>query len=309
MSTIGEQPMMRRLHRFLRRNGFLLLFLTPLVVTVTLFLVYPVIKAGVMSFQHWHLTRHHPDGHPFVGLANFRAVFQSPGFWSSLRITAEYIVVTVAARYVLGLIAALLLNEDFKGRGLFRVLIIIPWAIPVVVACLVWVLMFDYQYGIINHILETIGFLSSPIAYLGDVRAALPAAMVVNIWKGFPWVAIMLLAGLQTIPVGLYEAAVLDGASAWKKFRHVTLPMLRPVSAVVFLLLVVWTVKDFAILYVLTGGGPANSTELLTVYVYKSAFKFFRMGEAAAGGVVLLLISLFFTIIYLKVSRGDEASW
>ena len=216
---------------------------------------------------------------------------------------------TVAARYVLGLIAALLLNEDFKGRGLFRVLIIIPWAIPVVVACLVWILMFDYQYGIINHILETIGFLSSPIAYLGDVRAALPAAMVVNIWKGFPWVAIMLLAGLQTIPVGLYEAAVLDGASAWKKFRHVTLPMLRPVSAVVFLLLVVWTVKDFAILYVLTGGGPANSTELLTVYVYKSAFKFFRMGEAAAGGVVLLLISLFFTIIYLKVSRGDEASW
>lgn len=292
-----------------RKNGPLLLFLAPLVIIIFAILIYPILKAAMMSFQHYYLLRPHPDGHPFVGLKNYRDLVNSPDFISSVQITLIYIVGTVLARYVLGLGAALLLNRQFPGRAIVRVIIILPWAIPVVVACLVWILMFDNQFGIINYLLERFAFISNPIVFLGDVKWALPSAMLVNIWKGFPWAVIMLLAGLQGIPETMYEAALVDGANSWQRFRYITLPLLRPVSAIVFLLLVVWTVKDFAILYVLTGGGPSDATQLLTVFVYKLAFKFFRMGQAAAGGMILLLFSLLFTVIYLKVSKGEEATW
>ena len=169
--------------------------------------------------------------------------------------------------------------------------------------------MFDPQYGIVNYTLQMLHIISAPLPWLTTTKFALPAALLVNIWKGTPWAAIMLLAGLQSIPPVLYEAAIMDGANVWNKFRYVTLPLLKPVSLTVFLLLMIWTVKDFAIVYVLTGGGPAHATEVMTIYVYRKAFEGLRMGEAAAGGMILLLLSLVFTILYLKALGGEETAY
>ena len=160
-------------------------FLVPLVLILFLFLVIPLVKAAIMSFQYYYVTKPSPNGHYFVGLENYGKVLQDEYFFNSVKVTLIYIVVTVAGRYIIGFITALLLNTKFLGRGLARALIIIPWAVPEVVACLVWILMYDKDYGIINFLLNNAGILSHNIAYLQDVSVALPAAMVVNIWKGF----------------------------------------------------------------------------------------------------------------------------
>ena len=185
-------------------------FLVPLVLILFLFLVIPLVKAAIMSFQYYYVTKPSPNGHYFVGLENYGKVLQDEYFFNSVKVTLIYIVVTVAGRYIIGFITALLLNTKFLGRGLARALIIIPWAVPEVVACLVWILMYDKDYGIINFLLNNAGILSHNIAYLQDVSVALPAAMVVNIWKGFPYVAIMLLAG---IVLGGFMGQLAEGIS------------------------------------------------------------------------------------------------
>ncbi|CAH0121308.1 MULTISPECIES: carbohydrate ABC transporter permease [unclassified Paenibacillus] len=284
------------------------LFIAPLLISITLILLYPIAKSALMSLQYWFVAKPIPGGHPFVGLDNYKKVLNSGYFYQSLWITFLYIVVTVAARYVLGLATAILLNIEFKGRALVRALVIIPWAVPEVVTCLVFILMFDYQYGVINDILMKMSLLTNPVAFLGDTQTALWAAMFVNVWKGFPFAGIMLLAGLQSIPKDIYEAATVDGASKWRQFKSVTLPMLRPISVVVFLLLVIWTIKDFGIVYVLTKGGPSRVTEVLTVFIYQMGFKNFEFGVAAAGGMILLILSLAFTVLYMKATKEGETT-
>ncbi len=281
-------------------------FVLPLVMIVFVFLIYPIVKAALMSVQYWYLPKPSPEGNYFVGLENYKYVLTSKYFHNSLKITTLYIVITVIVRFILGLGTALLLDVNFKGRALARALVIIPWAIPEVVACLIWVLMYDKDFGIVNYILTNIGILESNLAYLMNPKITLPAAMVVNIWKGFPFVAIMLLAGLQSIPGELYEAATVDGANAWQRFQKITLPALKPVSVIVFLLLVVWTIKDFGIIYLLARGGPSRATEILTVFTYQQAFKFFDFGRASASGMIMLIFSMIFTFFYLKMLKGGE---
>ena len=281
-------------------------FLLPLIFILLLFLVVPIVKAAIMSFQYYYVTKPSPAGHYFVGLKNYQSVLSDEYFFNSVKVTLIYIVVTVAGRYIVGFITALLLNTKFLGRGLARALIIIPWAVPEVVACLVWILMYDQDYGIINFLLNNAGILSQNIAYLQDPTVALPAAMVVNIWKGFPYVAIMLLAGMQSVSSDLYEAADIDGATTFQKIRYITVPSIKAVSTTVFLLLIIWTIKDYAIAYVLTKGGPSRATELLTIYIQQTGFKYFDFGKAAAAGMLMLLVSLAFTFFYFKVLSKEE---
>ena len=261
-------------------------FLVPLVLILFLFLVIPLVKAAIMSFQYYYVTKPSPNGHYFVGLENYGKVLQDEYFFNSVKVTLIY--------------------TKFLGRGLARALIIIPWAVPEVVACLVWILMYDKDYGIINFLLNNAGILSHNIAYLQDVSVALPAAMVVNIWKGFPYVAIMLLAGMQSVSTDLYEAADIDGATTFQKIRYITIPAIRSVSTTVFLLLIIWTIKDYAIAYVLTKGGPSRATELLTIYIQQTGFKYFDFGKASAAGMLMLLVALAFTFFYFKVLNKEE---
>ena len=281
-------------------------FVLPLVLVMAVFLAYPIIKAAIMSVQYWYMPKPKPEGNYFVGLDNYVSLFGDASFTHSLKITAIYIIVTVVLRFVIGLLAAILLNQSFRGRGIARALIIIPWAVPEVVACLIWILMYDKDFGIINFLAMNFQLISEPVGFLSDPSIALPAAMAVNIWKGFPFVAIMLLAGLQSIPTELYEAARVDGAKPFQQFSNITWPMLKPVSMVVFLLLIIWTIKDFGIAYLLARGGPSQSTEILTIYIYQTAFKYFDFGKAAAAGMIMLVFSIIFTYFYLKVLNKEE---
>ena len=288
------------------KSGYL--FILPLVIILAVFLAYPILKAALMSVQYWKMTKPSPDGHYFVGVENYVNVFQDEFFWNSARVTVLYMVVTVAFRFILGFGAALPLNTKFRGCGLARALIIIPWAVPEVVACLVWILMYDKDYGIINSMLTGMGVLSGNVGWLLDKNVALPAAMAVNIWKGFPFVAIMLLAGLQGIDQEMYEAATVDGATRLQKLRYITWPSLKPVSMVVFLLLIIWTLKDYAIAYLLAKGGPARATEILTIFVQQTAFKYFDFGKASAVGMLMLLASCIFTGLYFRaLNKGEKA--
>lgn len=282
------------------------LLITPLVLIIIFVIAWPIIRNIEMSFFDYYLAR--PDKNPFIGWQNYYKLFSDKVFWKSSGVTAIYIGITVPARFLIGLGIALLLNAKirFSIRGLARSLIIIPWAVPDIAACLIWIQMFDYQYGIINYILMKLGLIGEPLKWLASMDLALPSAMIVNIWKGTPWVVIMLLAGLQGIPVHLYEAAVIDGANSVQKFKNVTWPLLTPVSIAVFLLLVIWSIKDFAIIYILNKGGPAHATEVLTIFIYKKAFTDLRMGVAAAGGVVLLIGAMIFTVLYLTALKSKE---
>lgn len=283
-----------------------LLFIGPLLLIILVFLAIPIIKAAAMSFQYWYIAKPSPNGNYFVGFDNYVKVLGDKYFFSSVKVTLIYIVVTVGARFIIGFFAALMLNHGFKGRGVARSLLIIPWAVPEVVACLIWILMYDRDYGIINYLLNNLNILSGNIGYLQDVKVALPAAMIVNIWKGFPFVAVMLLAGMQSISKDLFEAADIDGANAVQKVRHVTIPSIKPVSMIVFLLLIIWTIKDYAIAYVLAKGGPSRATEILTIYIQQNAFKYFDFGKASAAGIILLVVSLFFTFVYFKALKDGE---
>ena len=293
--------------RHFNRNLYGYLYILPLVIVMVGILLLPIIRTAVMSFQSWHMTRPQSNGE-FVGMRNYARLFASAHFQNSVRVSVTYIAVTVPARFVLGFAAALLLHRKFRGRAIARALLIIPWAVPEVVTCLIWILMYERDFGIINALLRSGNIISENIGYLQSTRTALNAAIVVNIWKGFPFVGIMLLAGLQSIPDELYEAAKVDGANAISRFVHVTIPQIKPVSMIVFLLLVIWTIRDFGIIYLLAKGGPSRATEVLTAYLYTLAFTNFDFGTASAGGMVMLAVALIFTFFYLKAMnrRGDE---
>jgi len=281
------------------------LFVLPIVLVILAIILYPLLRNISMSFFENYLAR--PQNNDWNNFKNYTDLFKDRYFWGSAKVTGIYISITVVLRFIIGFFVGLLLHQKLHFRGLARALIIIPWAIPDVVACLVWIQMFDFQYGIINHFLLNAHLLKEPVDWLSSIQLSLPAAMVVNVWKGTSWVAIMILAGLQNIPEDLYEAAEVDGANSFKKLINVTIPLLRPVLVAVFLLLVIWSIKDFAIIYILNRGGPVHATEVLTIYIYLKAFKDLKMGVAAAAGVILLAISMIFTVAYLKfLDKGDE---
>jgi len=289
----------------IRKKSLPYVLVLPMVVMMTIVILYPVIKTVGMSFFENYLAR--PSVNPFVGLKHYLNFFDNKYFINSIIITIKYVAITVLLRFVIGLIAALLLNENVKGVGIVRSIVVIPWAMPVVVVCLLFVQMFDFQYGIFNYMLTSIGIIKEPVKWLSDKNLALPVAMFVNIWKGWPWVAIMLLAGLQGIQKEQYEAAEIDGAGYFKQFWYVTLPTLKPVTLTVFILLMVWTIKDFDIVYVLNKGGPAHATEHITIFIYQKAFEALRMGEASAAGVLVLIVTMIFTIFYLRLlDRTDN---
>lgn len=287
------------LNEKLKKNALPYTLVIPMTLMMLIVIIYPIFKTIGMSFFKNYLAQ--PGSNPFVGITNYVKLFGDKNFINSINVTIRYVVITVLVRFVIGLIIALLLNENVKGQGIARSLIIIPWAMPVVVVCLVFIQMFDFQYGIINYVFTTSRIIKEPIKWMSNKDLALPVAMFVNIWKGTPWAAIMLLAGLQGIQKELYETAQIDGAGTFKQFWYVTLPMLKPVSLTVSLLLIIWTIKDFSIVYVLNKGGPAHATEHMTIYIYHKAFEGLRMGVASAAGVLMLVVTMIFTIVYLRL--------
>lgn len=281
--------------------GYLLL--APAVVMVALIIIYPLIISLDLSFQDVKLARIGADRKPFT-LENYLKLFRSPDFWFSCWVTLKLVVVVSASCLAIGLSTALLVNNRFKGRTLARLLMALPWAVPEVIAVVIFAWIFDSSFGFLSWLFIQIGLADEMIAWVSSPVAAFWAVALTMIWKGFPFVSIMALAGLQSIPTDFYAAAKVDGANVFQRFRWITVPSLMPVLGVTLILVILWVFRDFSIIKVLTDGGPLKATTTLSIMTYEQAFGFFKFGYASAVGVLTLVICVAASLLMLR--RDDK---
>ena len=259
----------------------------PTLLPVILLSVWPLLQGVYLGFTDYTLGA---DSRKFIWFGNFARMLSDRQFWSSFQIGAIWTVTVTAGVIVLGMGLALLLNARLPGQAAARVLVLIPWAIPPVIKGMIWRLIYHPTSGFLNGFLLSLGVLKSPIDWLGSFTWALPAVIVVGIWTGLPQATVVLLAGLQTIPDELKEAAALDGASSGQQFRYVTLPLMMPVLLAVTALEFMWNFNSFGLVYTLTEGGPAGTTRLPMLFAYEEAFRYGNIAYASALGLVIVLI-------------------
>lgn len=282
----------------LRKNLIAYLFLAPALLAIIVVLFYPIASMVVTSmFSRPTMTR--PS--VFIGLENYLEVLTDPIFPTAVKNTFVWTIGVTFGQVILGIYFALLTHRRFPGRWLVRVLVILPWVLPGIVGAVTWRFMYHQELGLINNVLRAIGLGHLAQSWLGNVQTAMLAAILVGIWKGFGFYALMFLAGLQTIPVELYEAARIDGANGRQQLFKITLPLLRPVAVTSTVLGLIWTSNYFDAIFILTGGGPARATETLPMYVYNTAFSLYRTEEAMAGSNILMLIVLSMLALYFLI--------
>jgi multiple sugar transport system permease protein len=290
----------------LRRNRYAFVLIAPGLLLISVILVYPLVRGVVSSF----FTS--PQGslalERFVGLKHYGDLFSDAIFRRAMGNSVLWTLWIVVAQYLIGLGIALILHRSFRGRGLYRSLILIPWVVPGIAAAMTWKWMYASQYGIFNYVLQSLGWIGKNVDWLGSAQTALGAMMVTATWKAIPFVTIVLLAALQSVDTSLYEAARVDGASALQSFWHITLTGIKEVSITTVLLEVIWTFNQFDLVYTMTKGGPSNSSQIVPVYTYITAFNFFKFNKAAAIGVLgLLVVSVFAGMYILRSNRGEKA--
>ncbi|MBZ6077215.1 carbohydrate ABC transporter permease [Microvirga puerhi] len=272
-----------------RRHWLGYLLLAPAVLLIGLIIIYPLIVSVDISFQNVNIARLDQPRRPFT-TANYERLFASGDFWNASWVTLKLIVIVSLFCFVIGLATALLVNNKFKGRTFARLLVALPWAMPEVIAVVIFAWMFDSSFGLMNWVFIKLGFIDTTINWFSSPAAAFAVVCITMIWKGYPFVSIMMLAGLQSIPEDFYNAARVDGANAWQRLVNITIPSLMPVLGVTLVLVMLWVFRDFSIIYVMTGGGPLKATQSLSIMTYEQAFGFFKMGYASAIGVVTLII-------------------
>lgn len=296
----------RRLTSAARSRLYAFALLAPAVVVVLLVIVYPLLMAGRMSLHDIGVFRVDRGFTGMADLSNYRDMFTNPSFWRALRITLYYVGWGVLGSFGIGLFTAVLLNRPFRGRTVARVLTILPWPIPGVVAATTFMWIYNASFGVANFILLRTNIVQEPVQWFTQSLPALFAVISATIWKGYPFFTISLLAGMQGIPKELYEAARVDGANAVEQFRFITIPALRPVIGISLVISTLWQFRVFDIIYVMTGGGPSRGTETLAIQIYREAFQYFEMSYASAVGMVTLALSIIATIIYI---RGTSRSF
>lgn len=243
----------------------------------------------------------------FIGLAHFASLVADPLFWGALGRTLIWTVGVVLGTIALSVPVALILNEDFAGRGLARVIVMLPWAISLTMTAIVWRWTLNGQAGMLNATLFQLGAIDRPIEWLATADTAFPMQIAIGILVSIPFTTTVFLGGLSSVPEDIYEAARIDGATGWQRFRHLTLPLLRPFINIALVLNIIYVFNSFPIIWVLTQGGPANSTDILVTYLYKLAFRFGRLGEASAVSLVMFAVLLAFTVVYaLMLMRGER---
>jgi multiple sugar transport system permease protein len=267
------------------------LYILPALAVMLAIIGYPIVKTVWTSFLSMQLQEL-MYGTPFVGLDNYQYVLTDPGFWNSLQVTAYFAVATIAIEMTLGLVIALVVNHNFRGRGILRAAMLIPWAIPAVVSAEMWAWMYAPANGAIDGLLSLLHVTQNQLDPLGSATWAMPAVILVDVWRNTPFTALLLLAGLQVIPGEYYEAARVDGAGAWQCFVHITLPLLRSSFAVALLFRILAALQTFDIPRVLTGGGPGESTELIGLYTYRSYFTYLDFGQGATLAVIVMVLTV-----------------
>jgi multiple sugar transport system permease protein len=273
--------------------------ISPAVFLMVVLLAYPFVLAVWISLTDRVL------GEPgkFIGLGNYLKLLQDPLFRQTVWNSFIYTISTVFLKMLLGIVLALLLNQEMPARNIIRGALLLPWIVPTSLSVLTWLWMFDSLFSVVNYILLGLGLIAKKIPWLGDPFWAMVSVIIVNTWRGLPFFAVSFLAGLMTIPKELYEAAETDGARAFRQFWHITLPLLQPVIAVVVLFSTIWTFADFQIVYILTHGGPINATQIFATMAYDVALVAGRIGEGSGISLFLfpaLLIVIFLMLRYLR---------
>ncbi len=301
-TTFGQAPPPRRQRLLEDERWLALLLLVPTMVLLGMFIAYPFVRGIMLSVTN---SRVGVAG-DFVGLANYYKIWNDSIFRTAVYNTFLYTFVTTVFKLALGLWLALLLNRNFRGKAFTRAFILLPFIIPTVLSTFAWKWMFDPTFSVINWCLYHLGLITGRINWLGDPELAMASIMVINIWRGVPFFAISLLAGLQTICPELHEAGAIDGAKPWKRFWYITWPLLLPVTMVVVLFSVIQTFADFQIVYVMTGGGPANATHLFATYAYQIGIGTGLLSEGAAISLAMFPILLLVVIVQLLYIRRVE---
>lgn len=281
---------------------FAWMLVAPALATVAGVAIFPLAWT-IWESLHRHDLRMPWLGRPFVGLANYGEILADRRFWEALGHTALFTAASVTLEILLGLGLALAMNRAFRGRGLVRAAVLVPWAIPTVVAALLWRFLFDSQAGIVNALL------AEPIVWFNRAATAWVPVILADVWKTTPFVALLLLAGLQNIDPAVYEAAEVDGAGAWRRLWNVTLPLLKPALLVALIFRTLDAFRVFDLVYVLTGGGPGTATEPIALYTFNTFFANLRFGYGAALSVIVFLVTFLLAMLYVRglgVSLGGE---
>jgi len=289
--------------RKLTNAQFALLLLLPALTIICSIIVFPLIYSFGLSFTDKNLLR---ENAKFIGLENYRKLMGSESYWQILSNTVIISFFSVLGQTILGMALALLLNTGIRGMKIFRGLALTCWAVPALAAGILWLLIFNAEYGILNHILKTIGIISEFIPWLTHMIWAKVAVIITFIWRGTPFIMVMFLAGLQTIPNDIIDSSKIDGAGPVRRFIHVTIPTIRPIIMIATLLQVIMIFQNFIIIHSITEGGPANGTKTLCIQVYEIAFDAWKIGRASAIGVTWLLLLLLFSIFYMRYVGGKE---
>lgn len=297
-----QVPPRRRPGGRLGDRTFAVLMTLPGVALLASVVVYPLVSALVSAFFKQSLLF---PGREFVGLGNIRAVLDG-NFWQLFSQTLVFTIGTTVLPFIIGFGLALALNTRIRGAKIMRGLMLIPWLVPGVVVSFLWMWIFNANYGVLNAVLQGLGIVDDPQAWLAQPETAMAAVIIAKTWQSFPWMMVMLLAGLQTVPRELHESAEVDGAGVIRRFRSITVPHLRGIIGLVILLEIIWNFQHFDIIYVLTGGGPAGSTQTFATAVYETAFRGYDLGKAGALGLLWMLFLMVFVVIYIRFTETGE---
>lgn len=296
LSPPPYQSAVRRWFNLNDQRGLGLLLTVPALLAIFTVVLIPLVSSLLLSLQRRDVGRPQLDG--FVGLDNYLKLLQDDRFLNSLKITVTFSLTSVIFELILGIAIALILNEKFKGRGFVRGLIILPWALPSIVNAAMWQWIYNADYGALNALLTQLGLMDHYQVWLASPKAAMALIILANVWKETPFTVLLVLAALQGIPADIYDAAKVDGASAWQRFFYITLRLLTPVIMVVAFLQLLWGMQTFELVYIVTGGGPASATELLSLRIYAQTFRSLRFGYGAAiaylTGMLILVPALFY---------------
>ena len=291
-------------HRHITRSESLLgfLLLLPPLIFLAVFIIGPFLSNILLSFERLSVLR--PQGE-FIGLANYKSLLRNPDFWRYLWQGLVFTCSSTLMQVILGMGLAVLLNQKIRLRGLFRALFVLPWAVPNIVAAATWRLLY-WPDGVVSYVLVSLGIIDRQIDWLGMSSTAMPAVVVVSVWRFMPFMFLVILAGLQQIPAEYYESASIDGASFWQQFLHITLPGIRTILLVGILLRFVWLFNHFDLIFLLTGGGPSRKTNVLPIEVYNISFVGSSMGMGAAITTIMIAILTVVLVIYYRIGRAER---
>ncbi|MCI8888458.1 MAG: sugar ABC transporter permease [Hungatella sp.] len=285
-----------------RQNFYGYLLVAPAVIAIVLLSVYPLLQGIWISFLNYDMTKASSSNFgTFAGLKNYLVIFANSKYRNAVANSVVWTLVNIVAQLALAMGVALVLNEKLKGRGIFRTIALLPWAIPAAISALTFSALYDTKIGVFNAILIRLGIFKEGYSFLGNVNTAMPAVIFANVWKSMPFLMIFILAALQGVSFDMYESAAIDGAGKIKRFLYVTLPNIKEPMAVAVILNVISIFNNFNAIWLLTKGGPLDSTEIMYTYAYRQAFVDHKFGYAAATSVVIFVVIAILTVIYVKM--------